>query len=513
MHKYRLLLALSLCIVSSLLAAALPIHAQPWPTTDWQTSTPEEQGIDSAQLVKMLDLIQAAHHPIHSMLIIRNGRLVMEAYPYPYDTDTLHVIMSCTKSVTSSLIGIALEQGKIANVSQRVLDFFPDRQVANLNDAKKGMTLENLLTMSGGFDWPGGMLESPILSQLWQSPNWVQFVLDRPLSDSPGSRFVYNSGGSHLLSAILQKSVGMTAEAFAKTNLFAPLGIDKWHWETDPQGASVGGWGLWLRPRDMAKFGYLYLNGGKWEDRQVVPASWVAASWQKQIAAGGSWLAENYGYQWWIDARGYYMALGYAGQYILIMPDRNLIMVTTSGFSPQDFFTPETLFNQYIRPASESSKPLPPNPDAVAALNERIAALARPDKAQTLPQLPETALRISGRSYSLEPSNVGWRSLVLNFTPGQDTAEVVLDGVPLTVGLDEVYRPSPPDPAFRGPKDAHWLLRGRWTNADAFDVDLLVVGRPERYTETLHFEGDKITMREEDHMSGQISTTTGQIVK
>ena len=204
-------------------------------------------------------------------------------------------------------------------------------------------------------------------------------------------------------------------------------------------------------------------------------------------------------------------SLGYAGQYILIVPDRNLIMVTTSGFQPQEFFTPETLFNQYILPASESSKPLPPNPDAIAALKARLVAMARPPEPKTPPRLPETALRISGKSYSLEPSDVGWRSLVLNFAPGQNTAQVILDGVSLTVGLDEVYRSSPPDPAFRGSKQASWLLRGRWIAADTFEIELIIVGRPERYTENLHFEGDKMTVRETEHVTGRSATTTGEV--
>jgi CubicO group peptidase (beta-lactamase class C family) len=514
MRNFRLILAL--LMVLTLAAAVFPIRAQdtpPWPTTGWPTSTPEEQGVDSAQLVEMLDFMEDLSYPIHSLLIIRNGHLIMEAYRYPYDADTLHAIMSCTKSFTSALIGIALEQGYITDVNRPVIEFFPDRQIANLDEAKQGMTLEHLLTMSGGFDWPGGMTEQPTLSEWTQSPDWVQFVLDRPLSDPPGTRFVYNTGGSHLLSAILQSTVGMTAEAFATTNLFTPLGITDWYWSTDPQGINGGGGGLWLRPQDMAKFGYLYLNGGQWDGQQVVPADWVAESWRRQITAGGNWLADGYGYQWWVDGSGYFMALGYGGQYIVVVPDRNLIMVATSGLRLQDFFVPETLLTRYILPASESADPLPANPEGVAALNARIAALANPDQAQTVPPLPETALQVSGRTYALEPSGVGWLTLGLNFTAGEDSAALVVDGWSLAVGLDSVFRATDPEWPRQAPRSARWLLRGSWTDANTFVIRILIVGRPEQYTETLRFEGDTLTVREQEYVTGEVYMTTGRTVE
>jgi CubicO group peptidase (beta-lactamase class C family) len=312
---------------------------------------------------------------IDALLVIRNGRLVLESYRYPNTSTTLHSIYSCTKSFISALIGIALDHGKLKNVQQHVIDFFLDYKIANIDKAKKNMTIRDLLTMSGGFRWPGGMPEEPTLDEWTGSPDWVGYVLDRPLATASGTQFTYNSGGSHLLSAILQRAVGVTAEAFAVQYLFQPLGITDWRWQSDPQGVSTGGFGLRLRPLDMAKLGYLYLNQGKWGNRQVVPAKWCSESVQKQISAGGQWLSDGYGYQWWVDDQGYYMALGYGGQYIIVVPNRQLVVVVTSHLSTYEFFLPERLLQNYVLPACTSSGALPPNDSAVKLMNSKIQQL------------------------------------------------------------------------------------------------------------------------------------------
>jgi CubicO group peptidase (beta-lactamase class C family) len=275
----------------------------PWPTADWARSTPEEQGMDSARLAAMLDTINDNGIYIDGMVVIRNGYLVLEGYRHPFEADSLHTIMSCTKSVISALVGIAIAQGSLRGPDQRVAEFFPDWDISVPDHAKRDVTIGNLLTMSGGFEWPGGMRETAA-QEMVRSPNWVRFALDRPLRDVPGRTFVYDSGGSHLLSAIVQHATGMPAQSFAKTHLFSSLGITDWSWDSDPQGITQGFMGLALRLRDMAKFGYLYLNHGLWENRQVVPATWVSDSVRKQIDAGSMWMSDGYGYQWWVDNGG-----------------------------------------------------------------------------------------------------------------------------------------------------------------------------------------------------------------
>jgi CubicO group peptidase (beta-lactamase class C family) len=333
--------------------------------------------MDSEKLAAMLDTIRKRGHDVDSVSVIRHGYLVIDAYVYPFQPDTKHVIHSCTKSIISALVGIAIDEGYIKGVDQSVLDLFPERTAANLDADKGAMTLEHVLTMATGLEchdsylyrWRG-------LQQMRESRDWVQFMLDLPMAEAPGTRFEYCNGASFLLSAIIQETTGMTALAFAEKHLFGPLGISDVTWPSNPQGITIG-WGeLRMKPHDMAKIGYLYLNGGRWEGEQIVPAAWVEASTRQQIPAGT--LSDGYGYQWWVDDASYHMALGYAGQYIVVVPDKDMVVVFTSNLSEQNFFVPETLLNTFIIPAAESSAPLPSNPDGVMLLESRIKALATP---------------------------------------------------------------------------------------------------------------------------------------
>jgi CubicO group peptidase (beta-lactamase class C family) len=308
--------------------------------------------------------------------VIRHGYVVVDAYVHPFSPDSKHVIHSCTKSIISALIGIAIEKGYIKSVEQPVLDFFPERTVANLDANKKAMTLEHVLTMSTGLEcrdsylyrWRG-------LNQMRQSQDWVQFMLDLPMAEEPGTRFEYCNGASFLLSAIIQETTGMSASAFADKHLFGPLGISDVEWPSNSQGITIGWGDLRMRPHDMAKIGYLYLNNGQWNGKQIVPSAWVEASTRKRISAT---LQDGYGYQWWVMDEGVYMALGYAGQFIFVMPEQDMVIVFTSGLEERDFYVPQRLLNDFIMPAAESSTPLPENPDGVALLESRIEALANP---------------------------------------------------------------------------------------------------------------------------------------
>jgi len=347
-----------------------------WPTDGWRSSTPEQQGMDSEMLAEMFAAIQEQGHNIDSVTVARHGYLVADAAISPFRPDSKHTINSCTKSVVSALIGIAIDKGYIERVEQPLLDFFPERSAANLDANKKAITLEDVLTMATGLEcrdsylyrWRG-------LDQMRATDDWIQFMLDLPMAETPGSRFEYCNGASFLLSAIIQKSTGVTAQAFAEEHLFAPLGISDVEWPENPQGISIGWGGIEMRPRDMAKIGYLYLNEGRWDGEQIVPAEWVKTSTQKHIPAT---LQDGYGYQWWMADDGVYMALGYAGQYILVAPEKEMVVVFTGDLEERDFYTPQNLLNDFIIPAAKSSAPLPANPDGVAQLEAIIDALAKP---------------------------------------------------------------------------------------------------------------------------------------
>ena len=352
------------------------ITAAEWPTGGWQTSTPESQGMDSRVLEAMLETVQNQNYNIDSITVIRNGYLVLDAAVYPYTQDTKHIIHSCTKSIVSILIGIALDQGFIEDVQTPVLEFFPDRTASNLDSDKKALTLENLLTMTSGFKcrdsylyrWSG-------LNDLRESDDWVQFMLDLPMEETPGTKFEYCNGASFLLSAIITETTGLSSNEFAEINLFTPLGITDLSWPTNPQGINIG-WGeLRMLPTDMAKIGYLYLGGGVWDGEQIVPTAWVEDSTRKHISAT---LEDSYGYQWWVDDSGIYLALGYAGQFIFVVPEKELVVVFTSDLSDSDFYLPQNLLNDYIIPAAVSPDPLPKNPAAESALRQLIEELSQP---------------------------------------------------------------------------------------------------------------------------------------
>jgi CubicO group peptidase (beta-lactamase class C family) len=315
-----------------------------WPTEGWRTSSPEAQGLDSQKLSEMLAAIEQQQLNLHSLLIIRNGHLVSEKYFGSYQQDTRHQLYSVTKSFIATLIGIALDKGYIARTDQRIVDFFPERTFDNLDEQKATITLEDTLTMRTGLNWEEG---DPAYRALYTSPDWVKYVLDEPMIAAPGSKFNYCSGCSHVLSAVLSQTTGLNTRDFADQYLFKPLGITNVNWDTDAEGIPNGGWGLQLTPRDMAKLGYLYLRHGQWEGQQIVSTAWVKNATRTHTETDGEL---GYGYQWWTyPSLAAYTALGLDGQTIFVVPELDLIVVTTAETYGHDQIF--QLIQQYILPA------------------------------------------------------------------------------------------------------------------------------------------------------------------
>ena len=300
--------------------------------------------MEAGKLAEMLDAIQEQHLNLHSLLVIRNGYLVSETYFGSHQQDTRHETYSVTKSFVATLIGMAIDKGYIDGVEHRIVDFFPERTLANLDEQKEAMTLNDVLTMRSGLDWQEG---DAAYGAMYRSPDWVQFMLDKPMVWPPGSQFNYCSGCSHLLSAILQQTTGMNTRDFAEEYLFKPLGISNAVWDTDAAGIPIGGWGLQITPREMAKLGYLYLRHGEWEEQQIVSASWVEGATKRHSQAEDEW---GYGYQWWTyPPVGAYAAWGLYGQTIFVIPGSDLVVVTTAEMDNDDEIT--ELVEKYIVPA------------------------------------------------------------------------------------------------------------------------------------------------------------------
>ncbi len=505
MKRLTVLIVLLLVVVG---AAAMPAAARQderyWPTDGWRTSTPEEQGMNSSKLADLFAYMARRGFNMRSMLIIRNGYVVAEMVQYPYSPDMLHELRSATKSFTGTLVGIALGQGDIRSLDQPVVGFFPDRTAAHLDDRKRALTLENLLTMSGGFEWGDGTMGGDFVPfyEMYKSPDWTQFMLDRAIVTNPGTRFEYNSGGAHLVSAILQQAAGQPTEAFAAEHLFEPLGIRQWFWVSDPQGIAWGCSGLSLTPRDMAKLGYLYLNNGVWDGQPILPADWVTAATQQQIQAGPTMLSDGYGYLWWVDQNGYFMALGYGGEDIIVVPDENLIVVTVAALNWGEFEAPEWLLNDYILPAVESDDPLPPNPDGMAVLQAQLDAWAHP-AAQPITPLPETAAAASGRTLRFGENSLGWHTGAFGFEAGSSEARIVVDGsLTLSVGLDGIYRVN----ALAGSSMA---LKGEWTDADTFTISAQALSAPQNYAIRVTFGEDGVRISLFDRGMGTTEFITG----
>jgi CubicO group peptidase (beta-lactamase class C family) len=296
----------------------------------------------------MLAAIEEQALDVHSVMVIRNGTIVTEKYFPPHEQDTKHELYSVTKSFISALVGIAIQEGYIEGVHQPVVDLLSDWTIVNNDVSKQSMTLEHLLTMTSGLDWPESQGDA-IFSHMWRSADWAEFVLGRTMLEEPGNQFNYCSGCSHVLSVIIQERTGMSTLEFAQTRLFEPLGIVGVAWDTDPNGTPIGGWGMSITPRDMAKLGYLYLNNGVWEGQQIVPVDWVSASTRSHIPVDEQL---DYGYQWWIDPGDGYVARGRFGQLIFVIPDSKVVVVFTAGV-PEDAPLLD-LIHDYVIPAIQS---------------------------------------------------------------------------------------------------------------------------------------------------------------
>ncbi len=446
-----------------------------WPTSGWRISTPEEQGFDSVKLAEGLQALKDEHVPIDSLLIIRNGYVVLDAYFQPYDGTFAHDLASVTKSFTTTLVGIALGQGKLT-LDQPMVSFFPGRAIANLDPRKQAMTVLHLASMSNGFE--SGCLrgDEPTLNAMRSQPDWIQAALDRKVTADPGLAFCYDSPGMHILSAILQERTGMTESEFARRFLFEPLGIHDVTWKADPQGYTHGWGDLHLKPLDAAKLGYLWLQNGIWDGVQIVPASWVRDAVKPLHPASG----DDYGYGWWVSQDSYY-AVGRGGQNIKVYPGYKAIVVTTASGLEYDQLNP-LLRASLLSPDG----PLPANPEGVARLQTTVAALAQAPQPVISGTLPDTARIISGKTYAFGPSaqKIGLLASRFEF---DDTSEasvhlkLTYGDVTWRIGLEGRYLPGTDGQASRG----------YWADPHTFVVEAFDIGVT---TYRFRFDGDRVLL-------------------
>ena len=508
-----------------------PTNPTYWPTKKWQVSSPEEQGVSSAELLKMIDFYHKKQQKnkeinIDSLTIIRNERLIADLYFNPlFPKDKKHIINSCTKSIMGILIGIAIDKGHIENIDVPVLDFFKDLNPKNIDKRLNTLKIKDLLTMRTGwhsqdsylYQWTG-------LFKMQATENWAEHILKLPFEASPGSRFDYSNMASFLLSAILTKACATDTLSFAEEHLFNPLGIKDIFWEKSPKGIYMGFARMWLKPHDMAKLGLLYLQKGKWENAQVVSKSWVeesikAHSFPKQYryiynennkidfaASGGNWVFSNlvrpftdgYGYQWWLDKFGMFSAIGVGGQYIIVLPKERLIVVATSKLKGKDSFLPATLLKKFIIPAIKSNAPLPPDETAHQQITSFTAVSIPQNEIKSTVYFPAIAKEISGNTYSLDSAiNLNpWQhnNIMLLFEPNADYAMFsytipINQTIKYRVGLNNQYR-------ITNSNDRSHAAIGEWTSPNTFTISHEIIGYSSKGKWILTFSNNEIEVIE-----------------
>lgn len=390
MHRAIRLLAAGLaCLVatacSSPAAGDVTISAPPstavqrdyWPTSGWRTANPAEHGMDPSLLAELDARARDDFPQVNSMLVVRHGYLVYEHYWNGFTAKDGHDVRSVTKSVVSALVGIALRDGHLQSLDQTVQQLLAQHLPADADPKLRGVTLKQLLTMTSGLagDDPSIGGDEAIWSRMAMSPDWVAHILGRQIENEPGERFAYSNATAHLLSAIVADATDQSTLAYARAELFGPLGIAsdnavelnlEWPvpaaeseayerapvaWQTDPQGYHFGAAGLKLPSRDLAKLGYLYLNGGRWDGTQIVPADYVRDSISAHSDPGEN---QHYGYQWWVTHgpdHDTFRAQGFGGQFVLVVPDFDLVVVATSDPTAKDGAGAVHLIQEQVIPA------------------------------------------------------------------------------------------------------------------------------------------------------------------
>jgi CubicO group peptidase (beta-lactamase class C family) len=448
-------------------------------SNQWPTATPEEMGVDSAALVEMFDFVRTNGTRVHSVQLARKGKLVLDAYFYPYREEMRHDVASVTKSITSTLVGLAIDKGHLPDVRQPLLALFTERPVASVDARKSKLTVEDLLTMRAGWDC-GYEPKEGRLMEMRRTGDWIQFMLDLPMIAEPGERWAYCSGNCHVLSVLITRKAGTNALAFARRELFEPLGIRDEAWPSDPKGNNYGWGDLQLHPRDMAKIGQLFLQRGRWGERQVISEKWIGEATRPHVEKTIG--TDQYGYFWWMPGPKYpgvFEAIGRGGQRITVWPAKELVLVYTGGGFNNDHLTP------FILKALRSNTPLPSNPSALAKLREHLAAARKAPAPQPVPKVPPLAARISGRKYALASNSLEFAALTLQFgKPDEATLRFTRLGQNFQcgVGLDNVLR-------FSTDKliDLPFACKGRWLDDETFFLELDRVAGVSCYQFTLHF--------------------------
>ena len=395
------------------IAATTPGWAMPGldgPTRSFKLprSLPQTQGVASGGLLNFVNAVETGKLNLHSLMVVRHGKVVAEGWWAPYAPPLKHTLYSLSKSFTSTAIGFAVAEGRLT-VDDKVVSFFKNAPTIP-GENLLAMRVRDLLTMTTGHDKDTApALRTP------GTANWINAFLAQPVEHPPGTHFVYNSGATYMLSAIVQKLTGQPVLAYLKPRLFDPLGIEGADWEVDPNGIDTGGWGLRVRTEDIAKFGQLYLQKGVWNGKPLLPEAWVADATRAHIMQPGTnrdtsdWL-QGYGYQFWRCRHDAYRGDGAMGQYCIVLPGQDAVIAITSETSDMQAILNEVW--THVLPALSGTGPAT-SQLASDALGRKLKtlALAPPSGETTSP----VAATVSGRTYTLADNTLNAKAVSLTF--------------------------------------------------------------------------------------------------
>lgn len=514
-HAFHASVFLVLCCIT--FGCAVPAEEIEPTTTALPRSTPEAQGVSSAQIHAFLDAVDAQWHEenpaveMHSVMIVRNGHVIAEGWWQPYGPDYQHMLFSLSKSFTSTAVGLAIEEGHFT-LDDPVMRFFPGDMPESIDDRLGSMTVRHLLTMSVGHEQDSRTTE-----------NWVQTFLGQPIVHEPGSTFRYNSMATFMLSALVQQVTGETVTSYLTPRLFEPLGIENPVWVQNVRGIDVGGWGLNITTEDIATFGLLYLQNGQWNGEQLIPEAWVheatghqivtrAADVSEEDAADNDW-AQGYGYKFWQTTHGAYRGDGAFGQFALVLPELDVVIAMTAG--SRDMQAELHLIWDHLLPAFQET-PLPANASAHAALQERLSnlTLLKNTAAATSP----LAESISGQTYTLETNDMGLEALTLDLTETTCALTLTFTDGPTTMpcGLGEWARSDHPQllrqqtAGIFAPTSSAIAAAGYWTTPTTFEIIAQFYETPFSDTITLDFADDAVTFSRQRNVGGLSWTAQGK---